>query len=99
MNLLDKIAQISSDQVKKYGAQYYTFAIFCVISYPLAYLYEINSTTLKTNFFIRMIPTILGLLILYHKKWPAKFTKYLPLVWHVSIMLLQDLCCCKIISR
>ena len=41
MYLINKLASITEERVHKYGAQYYTLAIFGLINYPLAYLYEL----------------------------------------------------------
>lgn len=55
INWLYKIADLAELRVRKYGAQYLTFAIFGIINYPVAYLYNVYTAGSATmpNFILR----------------------------------------------
>ena len=70
MILLNKIADIAAQRVNKYGAQYYTFALFIIVNFPLAYLFEVKSEKLATALWPRLISTLLSIILLLKDKWP-----------------------------
>jgi signal transduction histidine kinase len=84
MNILD----IAQNRVKKFGAQYYTFAIFGLINYPLALLYEYIIYQNSNGFLIRCLATLLCLGLLLKDKYPLKkYQKFLPLYWYFTITI------------
>ena len=89
MVFINKLNTIATSRISKYGAQYYTFAIFGVINYPLAYFYEIYmSNSLNTSgLWLRLIAALLCLTLLFKKKWPNKLQKFLPIYWYTTITL------------
>lgn len=72
-------------RVQKFGAQYNTFAIFGLINYPLAIIFEYFAIDDNSGIYIRTIATILCLILLLKNYWPHKLKKYLPLYWYLSI--------------
>ncbi len=86
MNLLDKIANISAQRATAYGAQYYTFAIFIIVNFPLAYLFEVNSEKLATELWPRLISTLLAIILLLKDKWPRNLKRFIPLFWYITII-------------
>jgi len=89
MSILDRLIDIADKRVKKYGAQYSTFATFGIINYPLAYLCElyVSSTINTTGMWLRLISAILCLLLLIRDKWPQNLKKFLPLYWFITITI------------
>ena len=81
------LAKLAEKRVKKYGAQYYTFAIFGIINYPLAYLYELFTDSVPEEIYLRLIATILCIVLLLKDKWPKKLQKFLPLYWYFTISI------------
>jgi two-component system sensor histidine kinase ChiS len=79
---------MAENQVKKHGAQYKTFSIFILINNPVVYLFEVYSKNhLTTNLWIRSIPVILCLAILFKDKWPERSKKFIPLFWYLTVMI------------
>ena len=87
MNLLLKINKVAGNQISKYGAQYTSFALFIIINYPFAYIYELHSNKFLTDLWLRLIPTILCCLLLLRNKWPIKAKRFLPIFWYLTIMM------------
>jgi len=85
MKLIDNITKLITDRVNKYGAQYNTLAIFGLINYPLAYLYEYYTNGYKEGLYLRIFATLLCLILLLHDKWPTNLKKFLPLYWYITI--------------
>jgi two-component system sensor histidine kinase ChiS len=82
-----KLVELAQTREKHYGLQYYTFAIFGIINYPLAYIYELYTGDLKDGSHLRLISTLLCIILLYKNKIPEKFQKYLPLFWYITITI------------
>ena len=86
MILLNKIADIAAQRVNKYGAQYYTFALFIIVNFPLAYLFEVKSEKLATALWPRLISTLLSIILLLKDKWPRSLKRFIPLFWYITII-------------
>ncbi|MCT4635069.1 MAG: hypothetical protein N4A31_02320, partial [Rickettsiales bacterium] len=86
MKLLNKLIKISANQVQKYGAQYYTFAIFGIINYPLAYIYEVYAN-IPEGSLLRVLSGILCFILLLKNKWPNILQKFLPIYWYITITI------------
>lgn len=86
MKILDQIIKISNNKVQKYGAQYYTFAIFGIINYPLSYIYEVY-TDYPEGSWLRILSGILCFILLLKDKWPKDFQKFLPIYWYLTITI------------
>ena len=82
MDWLNKIAKIAENRVKKYGAQYYVFSLFVLLQHPLTYTLEVLSSKLITNFWVRMIPAFLSIIMLMKNFWPDLLKKYTALYWY-----------------
>lgn len=89
INWLYKIADLAELRVRKYGAQYLTFAIFGIINYPVAYLYNVYTagSVTMTNFILRFASLLLCLILFFRNKWPNALKKFLPLYWYVTLMV------------
>lgn len=87
LNLVSKLVYICTQQVRKYGAQYYTFAIVSLINHPIAYFYEFYNNPLYETTYIRTISIIMCLGLLFKEKWPTKLKIYLPLFWYLTIII------------
>ena len=89
INWLYKIADLAELRVRKYGAQYLTFAIFGIINYPVAYLYNVYTAGSATmpNFILRFASLLLCLILFFRNKWPNALKKFLPLYWYVTLMV------------
>ena len=85
MNLINKLADFCDNRVKEYGAQYHTFAIFGLINYPLAFLYEYFVMHTTNGFIVRLISTLLSLGLFFKDHWPERFKKYLALYWYITL--------------
>lgn len=85
MTLLNKILKYLDLRVQKFGAQYSTFAIFGLINYPFAIIFEYFIIDDRSGICVRTIATILCLILLLKNYWPHKLKKYLPLYWYSSI--------------
>lgn len=89
INWLYKIADLAELRVRKYGAQYLTFAIFGIINYPVAYLYNVYTAGSATmpNFILRFASLLLCLILFFRNKWPNALKKFLPLYWYITLMV------------
>ncbi len=85
MNFFDRTLKYLDLRVQKFGAQYSTFAIFGLINYPVAIIFEYFAMDDSSGIYIRTIATILCLILLLKNLWPHKLKKYLPLYWYLSI--------------
>ncbi|MCT4634655.1 MAG: hypothetical protein N4A31_00200, partial [Rickettsiales bacterium] len=86
MKLFNKVLESAEERVHKFGAQYYTFSIFGIINYPLAYIYEIYTGSPK-GYLLRILAGILCFILLLKDKWPQKFKKFLPVYWYSTITI------------
>lgn len=82
---INKLAELAQQRVNRFGAQYYTLAIFGLINYPIALFYELLVEHTFSSAILRLISTILCFILLFHNRWPEKLKKYLPLYWFVVI--------------
>jgi signal transduction histidine kinase len=87
MGLIERLTLITTNRVKLYGAQYNTFAIFGIINYPLALLYELYIDNNSDGIFIRILSSILCLILLLKNRWPERLKKFLPLFWYICITI------------
>lgn len=88
MSKLDQIAEFFQKRVERYGAPYYTFALFGLISYPAAFAFEYYSEDLsKDSFYIRLVATILCFGLLMKNFWPKSLKKFLPLYWYSTVTI------------
>lgn len=85
MTVLNKILKYLNLRVQKFGAQHNTFAIFGLINYPVAMIFEYFVMDDSSGIYIRTIATILCLILLFKNYWPHKLKKYLPLYWYLSV--------------
>jgi len=93
MDWLIDLAKSAERRVNKFGAQYFTFAFFVVINYPIALFYGLN-TELDCNyayFTMRLLSTLFCIPLLFVKKWPTSFKQYLPIYWYFTIILAGSL--------
>jgi len=87
MPLINTFAELADQRVKRYGAQYRTFAIFGLINYPLAYLYEVFVQHNQVGLWFRLVSTILCTILFLKDKWPEKLKKFLPLYWYITLTI------------
>jgi signal transduction histidine kinase len=87
MGFIGIISSFVEGKVKKFGAQYRTFAILTLINHPLAILYELYSkeSTLVLGF--RVLSVLLCFALLFRYKCPRKFQKYIPIYWYLTILI------------
>ncbi len=86
MNIINALSSLAEQRVKKYGAQYGTFAIIGLINYPVAYIFEILARGSNEGVWFRLISTALCLLLFFRDKWPKKLKRYLPLYWYSTLI-------------
>lgn len=87
MKLLNELIKSSEKRVHKFGAQYYTFAIFGLINYPTAYIYEISIGKVTEGLGIRFLATLLCFILLLKDKWPKNLKRLLPIYWYITISI------------
>ena len=93
MNKIDKIVQFFQERVERFGAPYYTFAIFGLINYPTAYIFEYYSEGLADSFWVRGLATILCFLLLLKDFWPKLFRRFLPVYWYLTVTVCLPVVC------
>ena len=82
----NKIVQFFQERVKRYGAPYYTFAIFGLINHPTAYILEYYANVLsEDSLWIRAVAIVLCLLLAVKDHWPKKLKRFLPVYWYVTV--------------
>jgi signal transduction histidine kinase/ActR/RegA family two-component response regulator len=79
------LIELAEKRVQKYGAQYYTYGIFGLINYPLAYLYESHVQHFTGGLWFRMLSALLCSILLLKEHWPNKLRPFLPLYWYLVI--------------
>ena len=82
---ISKLVEFAEHRVRKYGAQYHTFAIFGLINYPTALIYEMYVMGTKDGVAVRLLSTMLCLVLLLKDRWPPKLQRFLPLYWYITI--------------
>ena len=89
INIFKSINNLCKKRIERFGAQYYIFAIFGIINYPLAYIYGVYFSGLAEteSSTLRFIATILCLGLLFRKSWPDKIKTYLPLYWYFAVTI------------
>ncbi len=87
MFLINNLVKIAQQRVEKHGAQYYTFGIFGLINYPLAYFYELGIQESNAGLWLRLIATTLCFSLVLKDKWPQKIQKFLPLYWYFTVTM------------
>ena len=85
MDKVDKVVQFFQDRVERYGAPYYTFAIFGLINYPIAYAFEHYSGVTRDSFFLRLLATMLCLFLLVQDFWPRFLKRFVPIYWYMTV--------------
>jgi len=85
MNIFKKLSDLSNERVKKFGAQYYIFAIFGIINYPFTSLIEIYFMGNTKSVWIRLVASLLCFILLFNKQWSHNLKKYLPLYWYFTV--------------
>jgi len=83
----DDLVNFTTERVKKYGAQYLTFAIFGTINYPLALIYEVFINHDSNGVILRLLASFLCFILLLKNSWPTKYQKFLPLFWYITIII------------
>lgn len=86
MKILNTLVKITDQRVKKYGAQYNTFATFGLLNYPLAALIEIYYMGNTSGVWIRFIASLLCFGLIFNQQWSEKLKKFLPLYWYCTII-------------
>jgi signal transduction histidine kinase len=81
------IAKWTNAKVSDYGAQYYTFAIFGLINYPFALLYEYYVYNNAHGVYLRCFATFLCCVLLFYEKWNKRIKQYLALYWYCVITI------------
>ncbi|MBA8666558.1 hypothetical protein H1Q59_01450 [Holosporaceae bacterium 'Namur'] len=82
------IYQYSNDKVKRYGANYLMFGIFCCINYVVPYFmwtYQ-EPTHYLIMLELRIFAGMLCVGLLMKDYWPEKLKHYFPLYWHFTLM-------------
>ena len=88
MNIVSSILNLVNKRVKQFGAQYFTFAIFGLINYPLAFIYEYLVHHNSDGLLIRSVSTLLCLGLFFKDKiFVNVYSKYLSLYWYFVIMV------------
>jgi signal transduction histidine kinase len=89
MRILNSIVKFFDGRVKKFGAPYFTFAIFGIINYPLAYFIRvyIQNVPERESLFMRSLATFLCLGLLVKDYWPQKAKKFLSLYWFCTVTM------------
>lgn len=88
-NFTNDIVSFSRERVKHYGAEYTLLAIFGCVNYIMPY-FVFNSSKIQGSgvvIILRIISGISCLLLLVKDYWPAKWHKYLPLYWHIVLLI------------
>lgn len=87
MKIISKIIDAAEERVNKYGAQYFTFAIFGLINYPLAFFYEYVVNNDSTSLWLRCISTLLCFILLFKDKIPIQYHRYIPFYWYFTLTI------------
>jgi Na+/proline symporter/signal transduction histidine kinase len=85
----NSILNYSAQAVERYGADYILFGAFCSINYILPYFmwtYDQSSNYLAM-LMLRIVSGFLCVGLLLKDHWPSQLRKYLPLYWHISLMV------------
>jgi two-component system sensor histidine kinase ChiS len=87
INIFDTIYNFIDNKVKKYGAQYKTFATLAIINHLCSYLYEIQNDYSITILFLRLVSIMLCIVLLLKDKWPIRFHSLLPMYWYFVLII------------
>ena len=87
MKYWNKFLNLLDQRAEAFGVQYKAFAIFVIITYPLAYffLYHIEAQT-HESLTVRLISFLLCIPLLFSDYWPGKTKKYLNLYWYLTVL-------------
>jgi signal transduction histidine kinase/CheY-like chemotaxis protein len=86
-SFLIKILKFISNRIDKFGAQYSTFALFGLLNYPISYLFSYKGNEQDNVYLVlRLVPAFLCAFLLFHKKWPERIKKLLPLYWYITLV-------------
>lgn len=86
MSKLDQIVEFFQKRVERYGAPYYTFAIFGLINYPAVLIFEQYSGILSLeSLFFRLIATVLCFGLLIKNFLPDLIKRFLPIYWYITV--------------
>lgn len=90
MSLIYILNNLAAEKVKRFGAQYNAFAIFGMLNYPLAYLFEYYAAgKFETDDLIfRSTGFLLSILLYYFNNYSSKSrSTFLPLLWYVTVII------------
>lgn len=79
----------STKAVEKYGADYILFATFCCVNYILPYFMwtYAQAADYAAMLSVRLLSGFLCVGLLLKDYWPQQLRQYLPLYWHLSLMV------------
>lgn len=82
------ILKSSTESVQRHGAKYLLFGSFVLVNYMVPmFMWTNNSTGYQSVSMIRIFCGALGFLLCSLDACPEKLKKYIPLLWHFSIMM------------
>jgi len=86
LKLLHKFNDILNVRVNNFCPQFFVFAVFGIINYPIYYIiWTLNNQNNYEDFALRLIATLLCLGLLLKNKWPVWLNKWLPLYWYITL--------------
>ncbi len=83
------IVQYSQQKVRKYGAPYVLFGIFCCVNFTIPYFMWVNTHTPETYhlmLILRIIGAVLCALLIVKDQWPHVLKPYIPIYWHACVL-------------
>lgn len=87
MKFVENISNFIDSKIKKFGAQYKTFSVICLVNHLAAITYEVNIHDNTYAIFLRIVGTLMCIAILFHEKWLEIIKKHLPLIWYTAIII------------
>ena len=83
------VCQRLEEATNNAGRQIITFGIVMAIYFPLFFLiWSFESSVNLEGVILRIIMTLLSLSLALKKFWPPRLERFLPLIWHASIILI-----------
>ncbi|XWN35228.1 MAG: HD domain-containing protein [Roseivirga sp.] len=83
-----RVIAYSQDKVRRYGAPYILFGVFCYINFIVPYFMwnHESVTTYNLMLYLRLIGATLCALLIVQEKWPEKLLPYFPTFWHLTLL-------------
>ncbi len=87
LKYLLKLRNIINQCVHDNGADYTTFGILGLIIYPLFYYMSQHfALTYDSNFYLRVVATVLCIPLAASQYWPRRFRRWLPTYWYITLL-------------